>query len=92
MYVYTYICVCTYIYTHTYIYNMCNVYFCLLIRMFYCILYHHIISKFHSFLDQLPEAFKKINVKSESKAKVILNDGKKNTCHKYTYEILMVTP
>ena len=55
--------------------------------MLHCILYHHIISKFQSFLNQLPDTFKKINVKSESKAKVILNDGKKSTCQQYMYEI-----
>ena len=81
MYIYVYI----YIYIFAYTYYICY-------TMLYCILYHHIISKFHSFLDQLPEAFKKINVKNESKAKVILNDGKKNTCQLYMYEILMVVP
>ena len=55
--------------------------------MLYCTLYHYIISKFQSFLNQLPDAFKKINVKSESKAKVILNDGKKNICQQYMYDI-----
>ena len=55
--------------------------------MCYCILYHHIISKFHSFLDQLPDTFKKINVKGESKAKVILSDGQKNIFQQYMYQI-----
>ena len=55
--------------------------------MLYCLLYHHIISKFPSFLDQLPDAFKKINVKSESNANVLLNSGKKNNCQQYMYEI-----
>ena len=71
---------------------MCNVYLCLLIHitfgtLLYCIWYHYIISKFHSFLDHLPGAVKKIHVKSNSKAKVILNDGKKNTCQQYMYDI-----
>ena len=54
--------------------------------MLNCILYHHIISKFYSFLDQILEALKKINANSESKEKVILNHGQKNTCQQCMYE------